>query len=293
MDDAWDGTGPRAPREERETMSHVRFETWLMVPEELAERRRRLMMSAMSAAVLSMGLGLASWTADKLGISPVTPPKHSYAVTLQVLEPPPPPAPPPAVAAAAKSEPNDRAAAPDEPVPPEPDEAPSEVLELDLDARPRVRATVPSSAGPGGGGGITGIPSGGGNRCLLPPCIGTTQVVGRSEIPQPKPPASEPVQAPIKAVMASSIFTPDPDKARLSRTTTGRTHPRPGKTTVAFCIDGNGKTFEVRTRRGFPGDAEVDEICRATVSKWRFWPQRVAGKARTTCTSVTFDIRFE
>jgi protein TonB len=289
-------TGPNAPREERETMSHVRFETWLLVPEELAERRRRLMMGAMSAAVVSMTLGMASWTADKLGISPVAPPKHTYAVTLDLLEAPPPPSPPPPVRGAIVENDDSKndAADPEEPVPPEIEEVPTEVMKIDLDARPQAHVPVPSGvAGAGGGSsGPPGVPGGSGTRCPLPPCIGT-QAIGRPMIPQPKPPASEPVQAPIKAVMATSIFTPDPDKARLSRTTTGRMDPRPGKTTIAFCIDGNGKTFDVRTRRGFPGDAEVDEICRTTVAKWRFSPQRVAGKARTTCTAVTFDIRFE
>lgn len=276
-------------------MAHVRFETLMMVPEELAERRRRLMMGALMAATLSMGLGVLSWTADKLGISAVTPPKHTYAVTLQLLEPPPPPSPPPpAVAAAAKADTSERPAAPDEPVPPELDEAPVEVVPIDLDARPQPRPTVPSGGGGGGGTGELGVGPPGiiGTRCLLPPCMGTTQI-GRPVVPQPKAPATKPVQAPLEAVMASSIFTPDPEQARLSRTATGRSHRIPGKTTVAFCIDGNGKTYDVRTRRGFPGDTEVDEICRSTVAKWRFSPQRVGGKARSTCTAVTFDIRFE
>lgn len=276
-------------------MSHVRFETWLVVPEELAERRRRLMMAALAAATLSMTVGLASWTASRLGISPVAPPKHAYAVTLEVLEPPPPPAPPPAAPAASSHHADERPATPDEPVPPEPDEAPSEVLALDLDARPKARVAVPSPTGAGGHGGVPGIAGspGIGARCPLPPCIGTQPIVGRPMIPQPKPPAADPVQAPLAAVMATSLFAPDPEKARLARTTTGRTHRRPGKTTVAFCIDAGGKTYDVRTRRAFPGDPEVDEICRSTVSKWRFSPQRVGGKARSTCTTVTFDIRFE
>ena len=275
-------------------MSHVRFETWLVVPEELAERRRRMMMGAMSAALLSMAMGLTSWTADKLGISRVTPPKHSYAVTLQLLEPPPPPSPPPPVKGIVETSKSQDDGPRDEPVPPEEDEIPTEVVKLDLDARPQSRIPVISGreGGGGGSGSPTGIPNGIGSKCMLPPCIGTQQMIGRPVIPQPKP-ASDPVQEPIERVMASSIFTPDPDQDRLSRTPTGRTHRRAGKTTVAFCIDGNGKTYDVRVRRRFPGDTEVDEICRTTVSKWRFSPQRVGGKARSTCSSVTFDIRFE
>lgn len=290
----WDGAV--GPEEGPHAMAHARFETFLLVPEELSERRRRLMMGALSAAVLSMTLGITSWTAEKLGITRVTPPKHSYAVTLQVLESPPPPSAPPPLPAGAKSEASDRADPPDEPVPPEPDVAPVEVVPIDLDARPPARLVVPGAGGAGGGdarGDLSGIPGGTGSKCLLPPCIGTQQVVGRPHVPVPKPAAAEPVQAPIKAVMATSVFTPNPDQATLARTPTGRSHRRPGKTTVSFCIDGSGKTYDVRTRRGFPGDAEVDEICRATVAKWRFSPQRVGGKARSTCTTVTFDIRFE
>jgi outer membrane biosynthesis protein TonB len=276
-------------------MAHARFETLMLVPEELAERRRRLMIGALMAATLSMSMGVMSWTAGKLGITSVTPPKHTYSVTLQVLEPPPPPAAPPALPAGAKAEDTQKAAAPDEPVPPEPDEAPTEVVPIDLDARPQARLTVPSAAGGGAGNpagagpGIVGI----GSRCLLPPCLGTQQVVGRPAVPRPEEPVVQPVHAPIKTVMAMSVFTPDPDQSRLSRTATGRTHRSPGKTTVSFCIDGNGKTYDVRTRRGFSGDTEVDEICRTTVARWRFSPQRVGGKVRSTCSAVTFDIRFE
>jgi periplasmic protein TonB len=274
-------------------MAHARFETLLSDPEALAERRQRLMMGGLMAATLSMAMGLTSWTADKLGISAVTPPKHTYAVTLQLQEPPPPPPAPPSLPAAAKAEDSTRAAAPDEPAPPEPDEAPIEVVRIDLDARPQARVAVPSTGGgQAGGGGVPG-PPGGGSRCLLPPCLGTQQVIGRPTVQHPPPPVVPAVQAPIKAVMATSVFTPDPDQARLSRTPTGRTHRRPGKTTVSFCIDGRGKTYDIRTRRGFAGDAEIDEICRSTVAKWRFSPQRVGGKVRSTCTAVTFDIEFE
>jgi periplasmic protein TonB len=278
-------------------MAHARFETFLLHPEALAERRRRLMMGALSAAMLSLTLGLASTTADKLGITRVSPPKHTYAVALQVLEPPPPPAapPPPPVAAAAASDASDRAITPVERVPQTPDEPPVEVEPLDLHARPAARVAVPGAGGTSGDlrGSMSGIPGGTGARCPLPPCIGTQQVIGRPDVTLPTRAAPEAIKAPFEAVMAASVFTPDPEKARLARTITGRTHRRPGKTTVAFCIDGYGKTYDVRTRRGFPGDAEVDEICRATVSKWRFSPQRVGGKARVTCTAVTFDIRFE
>lgn len=277
-------------------MAHARFETLLIEDEALAERRRRLLLSGAMAITVAMGLGLTSYIASKLGIAAVAPPKSFYSVTMEVLDAPPPPTPPPAPAAAAADD-RERDAVPDEVVPDEPEVAPTEVVPLDLDRKPRPSLAVPGNAkGPGGGpglGGPGGVPGGTGNRCLLPPCIGT-EVIDTlpPDVLPPKAP-QPPIQAPIAAVMAKSVFTPNPDAASLSRTPTGRTHRSPGKTTVSFCIDGDGKTYDVRVRKGFRGDAEVDEICRKTVARWRFSPQRVGGKARSTCSTVTFDIRFE
>jgi hypothetical protein len=277
-------------------MAHARFETLLLIPDELAERRRRLMVGALAAAAVSLGVGVLGVAAERLGISRVDPPKTMVSIALHVLEPPPPPSPPPPVSSAVETSATDDAA-PDEdrPLEPEPDLAPAEVLPLDLDARPKARTAVPGVGGrPGVPGGVPGIPGvpGGKPGCLVPPCVGT-QPIDRPMVPQPRT-SGDPVQAPIKAVMATARFTPDPDQARLGRTPTGRGQRKPGSTTVAFCIDGSsGKTYDVRTRRGFPGDAEVDEICRSTVARWRFSPQRVGDKPRSTCTSVTFDIRFD
>lgn len=276
-------------------MGHARFDTFLMVDEGLAERRQRLLMGGALALALSLGMGALSWTASKLGISAVAPPKSFYTVTMGMLDAPPPPAPPPAPAGGG-AEDDRKTATPEEVVPDEPDIAPTEVAELDPDPRPRVKATVPGAATGSGNplGRGPGIPGGTGTHCPLPPCLGTQQVIGRPHVPQPKPPPKDdPIQAPIKTVMAASVFTPDPDQAKLSRTPTGRTHRSPGKSTISFCIGGDGKTHDVRIRGRFRGDAEVDEICRQTVAKWRFSPQRVGGKARATCSVITFDIRFE
>lgn len=246
------------------------------------------------AVTLAAGMGATSWVAAKLGITAVTPPKSFYSVTFERLEAPPPPAPPPAPAAGGATE-DERDAVPEED-PPEPEAAPTEVVKLDLQARPRPRTTsIPGDATGKGGplGSPLGIPGGAGPHCPLPPCVGTQADFGRTTIPRPEPTRAAPIQAPIRTVMASAVFTPDPDQATLGRTPTGRSHRSPGKATISFCIDGRGKTYDVRVRRGFRGDAEVDEICRKTVARWRFSPQRVAGKARSTCSSVTFDIRFD
>ena len=45
--------------------------------------------------------------------------------------------------------------------------------------------------------------------------------------------------------------------------------------------------------RRFPGDTAVDAIVRKTVKRWRFKPWMVGGKARRTCSSVSFQIHFD
>lgn len=274
-------------------MTHARFDTLLGVADALDERRRRLMVSTLMAAVLCMGAGTLAWVGDKLGIAAVTPPKNAYAVTFEVLTPPPPPPPPKGVASTSTDD-QPRVVERPEVRPPEPEPA---LLEPILSTRP-AKPSGPTGPGPTSTGdkGPIGVPWGevGGDprsKCL-PPCLGTTPAIDRPPVPTPRP-SEAPVKAPIKAVMAKAIYTPDPDAKALSRTPTGLTSRRPGTTTVEFCIDGDGRTYEVRTRSRFSGDPEVDRICRQTVKKWRFHPQRVAGKARSTCSAVVFDIRFD
>src|SRR5690606_40932298 len=76
---------------------------------------------------------------------------------------------------------------------------------------------------------VTGV-----QTCALPiSCMGT-QVVDTQppDVLTPKQPQT-PIHAPIAAVMAKSVFTPDPDPSTLARTPTGRTHRSPGRTTVS------------------------------------------------------------
>ncbi len=274
-------------------MTHARFGALLIDDPELAERRRRLMMSGTLALTLSLGVGMLTWVGDKMGVSAVSPPKNAYAVTLQLeLSPPPPPSPPPAPPG-----PKDASSAvtPDE-VPPavEPEAAPLE----SPDPRPAPKTSGPSTSppGPSGGGGGSdkgsiGMPPGPG--CLIPPCIGDTVTppITISRPPVRTPPA--PAVVPQSAVMARARFSPNPDPKRLAQTPTGRSHRTPGSSVVSFCVDERGETYDVKTKRGFRGDPEVNRICRETVARWRFTPMRVQGQARKTCSSVRFDIRFE
>ncbi len=104
---------------------------------------------------------------------------------------------------------------------------------------------------------------------------------------------STPVDKPIADVKAQAIYSPDCDRRKLLGTKTATGDKRPGKTTVHFCVSEAGKTVDVETTTKFEGDPEVDVICRASVSKWRFRPFLSGGKPIKVCTDITFDIRFD
>jgi TonB family protein len=83
----------------------------------------------------------------------------------------------------------------------------------------------------------------------------------------------------------------DPAVDTLRKTPAAAMH-RSGVNETRFCVDEDGRTYDVATKRSL-GDAAVDRICRDTVRKWRFAPMQIAGKARRACSSVRFDIRFD
>jgi protein TonB len=118
-----------------------------------------------------------------------------------------------------------------------------------------------------------------------------TNVVGSSR-PIPSTPREDPVaEVPFERMKA--IYAPDPSQAELARTRTGLGSKRPGRVRVDFCIDAHGKVSRSRVAKRFPGDTGIDAVARSTVSKWRFKPMLVGGRARAACSAVTFDIRFE
>ena len=134
---------------------------------------------------------------------------------------------------------------------------------------------------------------------MVPPCLGTgTSPIGTpfsTKPPVPRPTTTEKpdkVVAKINVVRANALYSPDPDRAKLARTTAGTMNRRSGKSAVSFCVSEAGKAVDVRTSSKF-GDDEVDRICRDTVKQWRFRPFQVDGKSRKTCSTVTFDIRFD
>ncbi|HET6584311.1 MAG TPA: TonB family protein [Nannocystaceae bacterium] len=112
--------------------------------------------------------------------------------------------------------------------------------------------------------------------------------------PRPPKPPAPPARTfeSIDVTRERALASPDPPTDQLARTPAGITR-RSGSSTVAFCVGTDGKTTDVRTRKS-SGDPDVDRICRDTVARrWRFQPFAVDGRARTTCSEVTFQIAFE
>lgn len=271
-----------------------RFSTYLAGHRVDPRARQRLIVAAIASTVTVAVAGAFGWTADKLGIQPVDAPTAHQTIMLEVGPPPPPPAPPP-------EQPSGGSAVSDEPPP---DDAPPQRVAprsetpaadtdddaVDLDKPP---TGVP---GPVGVPGPTGIPGPGvGKGPGLDGGFGRGCPTCKRKPPLPisEDPAG-PVTKPVSVVKANAIFTPDPDQKALSRTKTGLMRPSGKSTTkVSFCVTTKGSVSDVQTVQRYPGDPEVDRICRDAVKKWRFRPLQVGGRAHKTCTTTTFVIEFE
>jgi len=107
---------------------------------------------------------------------------------------------------------------------------------------------------------------------------------------QPTPPRAH---EPFPYVRARCDFCPSPDPKQLSSTRNGMFRRRNGRNKTMFCMDTTGKVSSVRTVQSFPGDEQVDAICRSTVQKWRVRPLKIDGRARKTCSTVTFHLLYE
>lgn len=142
---------------------------------------------------------------------------------------------------------------------------------------------------------VKGVP--GGEKGGIPgsPLTGlqTTGLKLHTGIAQRRPDVTPPPLEPIAAVRARCIYCPDPDQRKLASTSNGMFNRRNGRNQTQFCVDTKGSVSSVKTVQKFPGDPGVDGICRQTVKKWRFKPQRIAGRARETCSTVTFDLQFK
>lgn len=246
---------------------------------------RQRMVALFGVATLATAVSIGSaMVGERLGIAKVGPPTIEGILVLPMEMVPPPPEPPPPT------------------IEPDPVEDPSLLPSTSPDPKPHVErtelapiddphATDPPATREGpefdGHGPLRHSTAPPHLACLVPGACATARPKPPTP-PEPPPRKFESIDVARERVLAS----PDPPTDQLARTPAGLTR-RNAATKVAFCIGADGKTTDVRTRKS-SGDPEVDRICRDTVSRrWRFQPFAVDGRARTTCSEVTFQIAFE
>jgi len=264
------------------------FEHYLQ--HQIPDRRRRwrVALAVNVAGFATAGLVGFTWLMDKMMIAQVAPPTAQFVMVQMAMESLAPPPPPPAAPALRpEPEPEDERVIDDDPLTP-PD---SFVERLPPASKPRVarvlgtgapdsKGTLPFGGPPGLTGLIGSVPGG------LPrdPGVATRQ---------DSRPAATRAPLPIAAVRAQALYTPAPDQHKLGATRAALLDRRAGENETSFCVDTDGRTTDVRTTRRFPGDPEVDEICRATVRTWRFKPFLVDGRPTRTCSVQVFNITFQ
>lgn len=254
--------------------------------------RMRMMMALVASLAVTTAAGSMSWASGRLSIGTVGPPSFTAAeLSLHTMVPmirtDPPPAPKPttevapaAVAARTTSNPRrgEPKTAPD-------DGAPTEAVSHRLTGSPD-----------GSEDGERGIPGRDSRGCVGVGCVLDAPIGKPPEITVPSKTGTETkkkTRETFAVLKARGIYTPDPRTAVLAKTKTGLGSRRPGVVKVDFCVGPNGKVSSSKVTQRFSGDPEVDRICRAAVQKWRFKPARAGGKARTTCSDVTFRIEFD
>ncbi len=255
--------------------------------------RARMMMAVLAATAVTMAAGAASWTMGRLSVSSVGAPQARDVLELALVpdfihrsEPPPrPERPEPEVKAAAAAMSPDagrKSAAPTESV----EVAPTDDLTIGT-ATPR---RTPVGIGSGGGG--PGVPGPKQQGCVGPGCLPEIKRIGDPP-PRRRPSEKAVERAPLSVLKARSIYSPDPKASDLAKTKTGLGARRPGTVKVEFCVGPRGMVASAKIKRRFGSDPGVDKVCLDAVKRWRFKPARIDGKARTTCSDVTFDLRFE
>ncbi|MGH1340420.1 MAG: energy transducer TonB [Nannocystales bacterium] len=254
--------------------------------------RVRMMMALVASLSVTTVAGSMGWASGRLSIGTVGPPSfptselslHTMAPMVRTDPPPRPKAPNTEVtpsAVAARTSPNPRRG---EPKAESSDGAPTEqVSKSQVGAADGAEDGVSSIPGPRSPGCV-------GVGCVPNAPIGDPPWTVDREKKQGKP---DKAREALSVLKARGIYTPDPQAAALAKTKTGLGSRAPGTVKVEFCVGPSGKVSSAKVARRFSGDREVDRICRAAVEKWRFKPARVGGKARTTCSDVTFRIEFD
>lgn len=256
--------------------------------------RARMMMALVASLAVTTAAGSLSWAAGRLSIGTVGPPQGTDMLELSLLsDMPPQQAKPPERPEASESETESSVAAAKMTTRPRRGETPSNDDGPPTEDPGKHRSVGDSTGSDTGHTGITGIRNQRG--CLGVGCVPNAPV-GKSpvHVPATRPRTVDTTErAPLSVLKARSIFTPDPSSAALAKTKTGLGSHAPGRVKVDFCVGTDGRVSSAKVTKRFGSDPEVDRICKAAVKKWRFKPARVAGKARTTCSDVTFDIQFE
>ncbi len=256
--------------------------------------RARMMMALVAAMGVTVSAAAASWAVGKMSVRRVGAPNPlavielAMAVDLPQSQAEPPPRPEPVEPAAAATSPAATGASQ-----PAPDEAPTETpSEL---PSPR---TQPASTPEGGEGvpGVPGVPGLGGPGCLGAGCVpgGPPRPPRRVGVFTPRQTETDTtVREPLSSIRVRSLYTPDPKTADLAKTKTGLGARRPGTVEVEFCVGPNGRVANAKVVHGFSGDPGIDRVCKNAVKSWRFKPAQLNGKARTVCSEVSFEIRFD
>lgn len=250
-----------------------------------ATRRRLAIAFALATAAL-VSTAIATVGVQRLSITRVAAPTVELDFVMTTSVPPPAAVPPPEVDHAALAEADDAEAQP----PPR--------ASRTREASPRAAGEV----GEGGDGDDADLGASGpvrdgphllGSPPSGPPCPipGTCSGPGPTRRAGTEARSDTRVLEPLAVVRARALAIADPSPEALARTAAALAR-RDLRVVISFCIDASGHTSEIRTVRS-SDDAEVDRICRAAVGKWRFRPSTVAGRASTTCSETTFDIRFD
>ena len=257
--------------------------------------RARMMMALVASLAVTTAAGSLSWAAGRLSIGTVGPPQGSEMLELTLLtDMPPQQAKPPERPEESKPDTESSVAAAKMTTRPRRGETPSDDDGPPTEEPGKHRSVGDPTGSDDGKPGITGIRNQQG--CLGVGCVPNGPIIADPPIPgvrQPKTNVDATERAPLSVLRARSIYTPDPPSAALAKTKTGLGSHAPGRVKVDFCVGTDGRVSSAKVTKRFGSDPEVDRICKAAVKKWRFKPARVAGKARTTCSDVTFDIRFE
>lgn len=263
------------------------FEHYITYQKADPKRRKQITVASIISGTATFSMILFAWAANKMDIRKVDPPTIDYIMVQMSVDEAPPPPPPPPPPAGDDSEPEEEEEIPEEEVPEEEIVQPKETPDKVPDAK-KVASNKPAIPGGIPGGVSGGVPGG-----VVGGVLGGQLGGQLGGVATKRDAATRSVPKPISSVMAQGIFTPDPDQKKLQSTKAGMFDKRPGSNQTAFCVEKDGKTTDVQTKKRFPGDPQVDAICRDTVKKWRFKPFVVAGRAEKTCTVVTFNLSFK